>query len=71
VKKAVFQFNPDKAPGSDGFNAHFYQKHWTIVGNDVTIAVQSFLLNGELLKELNHTLLTLVPKSQNAASLTE
>ena len=46
VKKAVFQFNPDTTPGVDGFNAYFYQKHWAIVGNDVTISVKSFFQNG-------------------------
>ena len=27
VKKAKFQFNVGKAPGSDRYNAHFDQKH--------------------------------------------
>jgi len=27
VKRAVFSFNPDKAPGADGYNAQFFQRH--------------------------------------------
>ena len=32
VKRVVCQFSPDKAPEADGSNAHFFQKHWSIVG---------------------------------------
>jgi len=49
----------------------FFQKHWSIVGEDITVAVQSFSQNGSLLKEVNHTLLTLIPKCQNASTLSE
>ena len=71
VKLAVFQFNPNKVPGSDEYNAHFFQKYWSVVREDVTAAVQSFFQNGSLLKEVNHTLLTLIPKCHNASSLCE
>ena len=71
VKKAIFQFNPDKAPGSDGYNTHSFQRHWSIVGKYVTSAIKSSFQNGRLLKEINHTLLILVPKSHNATFLTE
>lgn len=32
VKAALFQMNPDKSLGPDGFNLGFYQKFWDIVG---------------------------------------
>nr|GEY05773.1 reverse transcriptase domain, reverse transcriptase zinc-binding domain protein [Tanacetum cinerariifolium] len=35
---------------------------WDIVVNDVTKAIQEFFLNGNLLKELNHTIISLIPK---------
>jgi len=69
VKRAFFQFNPDKAPGVDGFNAYFFQKQWSIAGKQTTLAVQSFFQNSKLLNELNHTLLTLI--TNNASSLSD
>jgi len=41
------------------------------VGKHTTLAIQSFFQNGKLLRELNHILLTLVPKIQKASSLSE
>ncbi|GKA46344.1 hypothetical protein Tco_0739227 [Tanacetum coccineum] len=35
---------------------------WDIVSKDVTVVVQEFFVNGKLLKELNHTLIALIPK---------
>lgn len=34
VKQTLFQMHPAKFPGSDEMTPAFYQKHWTIVGND-------------------------------------
>jgi len=62
IKTAVFQMNPDKAPGPDGFNAFFFQKNWDIVKNNVIQAVLQFFRTGKILKQLNHTFLTLIPK---------
>jgi len=68
IKKVVLQCDPDKAPGPDGFNAAFYQRNWAIIGKEVTLAIKSFFQSG-LLKSLNHTFLTLVPKSTHATQL--
>lgn len=67
----MFQIHPDKAPGPDGFNAAFYQRNWMRVGEEVTVAIQSFFTSGRLIKEINHTFVTLVPKTTCATSLAD
>ena len=71
IKGSIFRMKADKSPGPDGFNAGFFQKLWHIVGNDVIYAVTSFFESGKLLKEFNHTSLTLVPKVQNPTRMTD
>lgn len=46
VKKALFQMDPLKSLGRDGFSISFYQKYWHIVGDQVSTAVIN-LLDGQ------------------------
>ncbi|XP_010692845.1 uncharacterized protein LOC104905889 [Beta vulgaris subsp. vulgaris] len=46
VKSALFSILGDKAPGSDGFGGYFFRDAWSIVGEDVTVAVLAFFNSG-------------------------
>ncbi|KAK3184877.1 hypothetical protein Dsin_032163 [Dipteronia sinensis] len=69
IREVCFSFHPNKAPGPDGFNAHFFKITWDIVGEDVISVVQEFFRSGLLLKELNAMILTLVPKVLNPSKM--
>ena len=71
VKSTIFSLGSDKALGPDGFTACFFKKSWPIVGSDVCKAIQSFFQSRALLKEVNSTIITLVPKVPNSSSITE
>ncbi|GJR66442.1 hypothetical protein Tco_0012507 [Tanacetum coccineum] len=62
VKDAIFSIGDDKSPGPDGFTAAFFKEAWNIIANDVYLAVREFFRNGTLLKEINHTIIALLPK---------
>lgn len=51
-----------KSLGSDGMPPLFFQTYWTDVGMDITQAVLSCLNSGSILKSINHTFITLIPK---------
>ncbi|XP_062112043.1 uncharacterized protein LOC133823367 [Humulus lupulus] len=62
VKDVIFAIPGLKAPGPDGYSSYFYQDNWNLVGLEVTTAVLSFLNSGKLLREINNTTITLIPK---------
>ena len=68
---ALFQMGPTKASGPDGMNALFYLKFWHVVGNNVVLAVLDFLNNGNMLPDINHTNIVLIPKVKNLERISE
>lgn len=62
IKDVMFQMDPHTAPRPDGFSPLFYQKFCDIVGSDVTVAVRYFFTSGRILKQLNYTTISLIPK---------
>jgi hypothetical protein len=71
VQVALKQMAPIKAPGPDGLPPIFYQKYWQLIGKDVTTAVLTCLNSGKILKAINHTYITLIPKVQNPEEVME
>jgi hypothetical protein len=68
IRKVVFSIGDDKAPGPDGYSSSFFKRAWHIVGDDFCAAVQDFFTSGRLLRQVNHSIITLVPKSANVTS---
>ncbi|GJS85074.1 hypothetical protein Tco_0751615, partial [Tanacetum coccineum] len=62
VKSALFSMGNEKSLSPDGFTAAFFKESWDIVADDLVAAVCEFFTNGKILKELNHTIIALIPK---------
>ncbi|GKB02827.1 hypothetical protein Tco_0830916 [Tanacetum coccineum] len=54
----MFGIGDDRVPGPSAF----FKKSWAIVGTGICNAVREFFNNGQLLKEINHTFIALIPK---------
>jgi hypothetical protein len=65
IRKTIFSMKASKAPGPDGFSAGFYLKSWPIIGEEVMDSILEFFHYGKLLREVNATIITLVPKKKN------
>ncbi|XP_056172129.1 uncharacterized protein LOC130139353 [Syzygium oleosum] len=71
ILRVLKGFNDFKAPGPDGFNSLFYKSAWHIIGKDIEEAIMEFFSSKRMLKSINSTLITLVPKVQNPSFLKE
>ena len=65
VSLVVAQMGGLKAPGPNGYIALFFKSAWSIVGEDVTKAVQFFFQTNILYIAFNATIVALVPKCSN------
>jgi len=59
---AVWGIEPHKTSGLDGYSASFFQKYWDIVKINLMGCITKFFRSGKLLREVNHTFITLIPK---------
>ena len=71
VEIAIKDMAPLKAPGPDGMPSLFFQTYWPDIGMDITQAVLSSLNSGSIMKTINHTFITLIPKVKNPEKVTE
>uniref|UniRef100_A0A803PJ09 Reverse transcriptase domain-containing protein n=1 Tax=Cannabis sativa TaxID=3483 RepID=A0A803PJ09_CANSA len=71
VKKTVFQMHPDKSLGPDGMTPAFYQKCWSIVGNDVVKVVKKFFDTREFEEGCGDAHIVLIPKKKNPEDMTQ
>ncbi|GJZ26652.1 RNA-directed DNA polymerase, eukaryota, reverse transcriptase zinc-binding domain protein [Tanacetum coccineum] len=64
IKKALFDINDDKAPGTEGFTSTFFKKSWEFVNKDFCTTIKEFFSSGKLLGEVKATFnKALIPNS--------
>ena len=71
VKATIFSMHPNKAPNPDGMSSLFFQKHLHIINLDVVNAIKRFFHSDHMLRALNETLMTLIPKVSAPTNLTQ
>ena len=69
VDVAIKQIAPLKAPGLDSIPPLFFQTFWSDIGLDVSESMLSCLNSRTILKSINHTFLTLIPKVKNPETI--
>lgn len=69
IRDTLFSLARGKAPGPDGFTVEFFKENWDTVSQLVTEAVKDFFTSGRLLREINNTILVMVPKVPNATTV--
>lgn len=68
IKNAIFRIGSLKAPGSDGLQPIFFQSQWEIIGPSVFDLVKKIHAQPVLIKDINGTLVVLIPKVQQRNS---
>lgn len=68
IENAVLQLDGHQTRGPDGTPVIFFQHFWHIVGDDLIQMVATFLNRCFLLKEINQTIITLIPKGEEQCS---
>lgn len=71
IKSVVFDLPRNKAPGPDGFSVEFFVTSWDLVGSDLVAAVKDFFINPSLSRQVNSTVISLLPKVPGAAKLSQ
>jgi hypothetical protein len=69
VWEAIFQMEHNKAPGSDGFPAEFYQSCWEIIKNDLMTLFREFHNEDLPMYSLNFGTIILLPKYREATKI--
>ncbi|KAL3504645.1 hypothetical protein ACH5RR_034486 [Cinchona calisaya] len=71
IRATVFSMHPNKTSGPDGMPPLFFQSFWHIIGKDVVEGIQSFFHSGKMLKAINETIISLIPKVDSPINLAQ
>ncbi|XP_074318598.1 uncharacterized protein LOC141655416 [Silene latifolia] len=71
IKAAIFSILEYKTSGPDGYSSAFYKDSWSIIGDEVCQAVKDVFRSGKLFRQLNTTVLTLIPKCKVPTHVTQ
>jgi len=63
VKNALFSIDSAKTLFPNGFGAGFFKQYWNFTKKDLLNCILEFFKNGKILKEINYTFITLIPKA--------
>lgn len=66
IEDALHGIGDLKAPGEDGYGAKFFKVCWSFIKKDVIAAVMEFFDHNRLYKPFNKTVVTLIPKNDDA-----
>lgn len=69
VLNAIKDIDDSEAPACDGFNAFFFKKTWSILGEDIIDATNEFFETGVLYRPINCTVVTLIPKVKSPTTI--
>jgi len=69
IEPTLKQMVPTKALRPNSFCPLFYQKYWSTVGTDVCRLVPGVLNRGDMPKNLNHTIISLILNTKNPESM--
>ena len=69
IKAMMFSLARNKAPSRDGYPVEFFDHAWEEIRSHVAKAIHDFFRTRKLLREVNNTIIALVPKVVNPSSL--
>eukprot|EP00253_Pinus_taeda_P010243 PITA_10243 len=69
VNEVINEMQNGKAPGPDGFNVEFFKSCWKTVKQDILEVVEDSRRSRSVLKALNASFITLIPKQEKAITL--
>lgn len=69
IKETKFDMPQDKSPSMDGFPVDVFKQYWNTVWPSVCNAMKAFSHSAYMLKEIHHSFVALIPKTDNLMNI--